>query len=69
MKLSDQALGAIMNALQKSLLEQTDIVPILRSLDFTKDEETKRWGTKDGTLVVSNPPNFDIENILNQEEN
>jgi len=67
MKLSDQALGAIMNALQKSLLEQTDIVPILRSLDFTKDEETKRWGTKNGELVVSNPPNFNIENIINED--
>lgn len=66
MKLSDQALGAIMNALQKSLLEQTDIVPILRSLNFTKDEETKRWGTRDGELVVSNPPNFNIENIINE---
>ena len=29
MKLSDQAMGAIMMALQKSLLEQTDIVPVL----------------------------------------
>jgi hypothetical protein len=67
MKLSDQALGAIMNALQKSLLEQTDIVPILRSLDFTKDEETKRWGTKNGELVVSNPPNFNIENIIDED--
>lgn len=67
MKLSDQALGAIMNALQKSLLEQTDIVPILRSLDFTKDEETKRWGTKNGELIVSNPPNFNIENIINED--
>jgi hypothetical protein len=66
MKLSDQALGAIMNALQKSLLEQTDIVPILRSLDFTKDEETKRWGTKNGELIVSNPPNFNIENIIDE---
>jgi len=66
MKLSDQALGAIMNALQKSLLEQTDIVPILKSMEFTKDEETKRWGTKNGELVVTNPPNFNIENIINE---
>lgn len=66
MKLSDQALGAIMNALQKSLLEQTDIVPILKAMEFTKDEETKRWGTKNGELVVTNPPNFNIENIINE---
>ena len=70
MKLSDQALGAIMNALQKSLLEQTDIVPILKSMEFTKDETTKRWGTKNGELVVTNPPNFSIENIsFNFEQN
>ena len=64
MKLSDQALGAIMMALQKSLMEQTDIVPVLKSMEFTKDEETKRWGTKDGELVVANPPTF----TLNQNE-
>ena len=28
-KLSNQAVGAIMMALQKSLMEQTDIVPVL----------------------------------------
>jgi len=67
MKLSDQALSAIMMALQKSLLEQTDIVPVLKSMDFTKDETTKRWGTKNGELVVTNPPTFTIEEIL--EEN
>ncbi len=31
MKLSDQAMGAIMMALQKSLLEQSDIVPVLNN--------------------------------------
>lgn len=56
MKLSDQAIGAIMMALQKSLLEQTDIVPVLKSMEFTKDGETKRWGTKNGQLEVANPP-------------
>ena len=30
MKLSNQAVGAVMMALQKSLIEQSDIVPILR---------------------------------------
>tara|TARA_B100000902_G_C27290595_1_gene906907 strand:- start:1937 stop:2143 length:207 start_codon:yes stop_codon:yes gene_type:complete len=52
MKLSNQALGAIMMALQKSLLEQTDIVPILKNFDF-------KFGTKD-ELEVKNPPNFSI---------
>ncbi len=68
MKLSDQALSAIMMALQKSLLEQTDIVPVLKSMDFTKDETTKRWGTKNGELVVTNPPTFTIEEILEESK-
>ena len=35
MQLSDQALGAIMLALQNSLLNQTDIVPVLKEFNFT----------------------------------
>ncbi len=68
MKLSSQAMSAIMLALQKSLLEQTDIVPVLESFEFTKDENTKRWGTKNGELVVTNPPTFNIEDVLTQQE-
>ena len=46
MKLSDQALGAIMMALQESLLNQIDIVPILKGFDIIEGE--------DG-LVIRNP--------------
>ena len=46
-RLSDQALGAIMMALQRSLLEQSDIVPVLTGFEFVL--------TTDG-LVVKNPP-------------
>ena len=60
MKLSNQAIGALMMALQKSLMEQTDIVPILQDFQFEKAEETKRWGTKSGELNVSNPPTFAV---------
>ena len=60
MKLSSQAMGAIMMALQKSILEQTDIVPVLKSFEFEKDPSVKRWGTKTGELVVVNPPTFKI---------
>tara|TARA_Y100000592_G_C5277880_1_gene224907 strand:+ start:37 stop:252 length:216 start_codon:yes stop_codon:yes gene_type:complete len=56
MKLSNQAMGAIMMALQNSLMEQTDIVPVLQSFEFIKSPDTKRWGTKSGELVVENPP-------------
>ena len=34
MNMSDQAVGAVMMALQKSLLEQTDIVPVLKGFEF-----------------------------------
>ena len=47
MKLSNQALGAVMMALQESLLNQLDIVPILKNFEL--------YLTEDG-LVVKNPP-------------
>ena len=47
MKLSNQALGALMMALQKSLLNQTDVTETLRDFDFVN--------TEDG-LWVKNPP-------------
>jgi len=52
MKLSDQAQGALMMALQKCLVEQRDIVPILASLEFAEDDL--------GCLVVENPPTFQV---------
>ena len=48
MKLSNQAVGAIMMALQKSLMEQTDIVPTLQGMSFVLMD--------DGELLVENPP-------------
>tara|TARA_B100000519_G_C14013447_1_gene329862 strand:- start:221 stop:439 length:219 start_codon:yes stop_codon:yes gene_type:complete len=51
MQLSDQALGALMLALQNSLLNQTDIVPVLKEFKFT---------TSDDGLVVENPPVVDM---------
>ena len=45
--LSDQALGAVMMALQRSLMEQSDIVPVLKKMNFVPTEEG---------LVVKNPP-------------
>lgn len=46
-RLSNQALGAIMLALQESLLNELDIVPILKGFEMVE--------TDDG-LVVKNPP-------------
>jgi|TARA_Y100000996_G_C22469073_1_gene621326 hypothetical protein len=45
--LSTQALGSIMMALQESLLNQLDIVPILQGFKLVSSEEG---------LVVLNPP-------------
>lgn len=47
LNLSDQALGAVMLALQNSLMNQTDIVPILKGFNFIQDNNG---------LVVTNPP-------------
>lgn len=48
MKLSNQAVGAVMMALQKSLMEQSDIVPVLRGFKLEVDDA--------GEVVVVNPP-------------
>ncbi len=47
MFMDDQAVGAVMMALQKSLMEQTDIVPVLKGFKFRLSE---------AGLVVMNPP-------------
>lgn len=47
LKLSNQALGAIMMALQESLLNQLDIVPILQGFELESSTEG---------LVIINPP-------------
>jgi len=47
MQLSDQALGSIMMALQESLLNELDIVPILKNFEFVESK---------AGLVVTNPP-------------
>ncbi len=60
MKLSNQAMGAIMMALQKSLLEQSDIVPTLQSFDFKCDNEN--------CLMVTNPPKFQIDDQVFKPE-
>ena len=47
MQLSNQALGAIMMALQESLLNELDIVPILSGFKLSET---------DNGLIVENPP-------------
>ena len=52
-KLSNQALGAVMMALQESLLNELDIVPILKGFELVDSD--------DG-LVVKNPPTVRVSN-------
>ena len=54
LKLSDEALGAVMMALQKSLMEQSDIVPVLKGFNFKVNENSE--------LFVMNPPIVKFEN-------
>jgi len=60
-KLSNQAVGAIMMALQKSLLEQSDIVPVLRDFEIQIDDA--------GQLVVMNPPTFEVPESVKVDKN
>jgi hypothetical protein len=48
MKLSNQAMGAIMMALQKSLMEQSDITSVLKGMEFDLMDN--------GELLIKNPP-------------
>tara|TARA_R100000458_G_C8050444_1_gene97821 strand:- start:163 stop:366 length:204 start_codon:yes stop_codon:yes gene_type:complete len=53
MKLSKQAMGALMMALQKSLLEQSDITETLKGMDFVPASDDPGG---EAELYVKNPP-------------
>ena len=59
MQLSNQAIAAIMMALQESLLHQSDIVPVFQGFELEE--------TEDG-LVVKNPPTVHMGNQGAQTE-
>ena len=52
--LSEQAVSTLMVALQKCLLEQSDIVPILKDLKWARHMDTNE-------LHVLNPPSLQID--------
>jgi hypothetical protein len=62
MKLSNQAAGALMMALQKCLLEETDIMPLLQEMDFFVDVVQKDGELSDA-LFVKNPPLVSFEGV------
>ena len=59
LQLSDQAVGALMMALQKSLMEQSDIVPVIKGFKL-KDSEAG--------LMVMNPPMVKFGNEKPEED-
>jgi len=59
MQLSDQACGALMMALQNSLMNQTDILPVLKGFGFVFDNVKG--------LVVVNPPVVELDSESNEE--
>ncbi len=59
LKLSNQAIGAIMMALQKGIMEETDITDLLKGFELVQ--------TADG-LVVENPPMVKVKKPSEQEE-
>ncbi len=65
MKLSDQAVGAVMMALQKSLLEQSDIVPVIKGFEFVPAVDQDG---DEAELFVKNPPLVKLGNEDTVEE-
>jgi len=59
MQLSDQAVGALMMALQKSLMEQSDIVPVIKGFKLRDSE---------AGLMVMNPPLVKFGNEAEEDE-
>ena len=58
--LSNQAIGAVMMALQKSLMEQPDIVPVLQGFEIQVDDSNQ--------LVIMNPPVVKANNTEQEAE-
>ena len=54
MKLSNQGMGTLMMCLQKSLMEQSDIVPLLQDLEFE---------IQDDEIVCTNPPKVELNDL------
>jgi|TARA_S200002703_G_C3577734_1_gene177422 hypothetical protein len=59
MQLSPQALGAVMMALQNSLMNQTDIVPVLQGFKFMDSP---------AGLIVANSPVVEVDNLDESNE-
>ena len=58
-KLSNQAIGALMMAVQKGIMEQCDITDLLKEFELVN--------SADG-LIVENPPTFHVQPAEDEEE-
>jgi hypothetical protein len=62
MNLSNQAIGAIMMALQKGIMEQTDVTALLKDFNLVEDDTQG--------LVVENPPHINVDELeIETEDN
>ena len=60
MNLSDQAVGSIMMALQKGILEEMDITELLKDFEIIETNEG---------LVVENPPILNVGDATEEKTN
>ena len=60
MKLAPQAHAAVMFCLQKAIMEETDIRPLLDDLDFVVDDDQPEF------LLVTNPPSFKVSEEIKE---
>lgn len=60
MKLTPQAHAALMMCLQKAIMEETDIRPLLDDLDFIVDDDQPEF------LIVTNPPAFKLNDQVKE---
>jgi len=57
MKLSNQALGCLMVALQEAIMNQKDIIPVLKNFEFVVDSGDPDSSPRTAQeLSVANPP-------------
>lgn len=68
MKLSDQAVAAVMMALQKGIFEQTDITEVLKDFELICDDEGFELFVTNMPTIDPNLVNFDDDEMDNAEE-
>lgn len=68
MKLSDQAVAAVMMALQKGIFEKTDITEVLKDFELICDDEGFELFVTNMPTIDPNLVNFDDDEMDNAEE-